>query len=111
MAEQQIQALTKIFNENNQILMQNCQNLDLNSRVLSDSAKAIAHKLESLDPSLDRGTDSGRIPFNIKNFNGNPRDFDSWVKQVENMLFSTTAATSENSLLRIKHAPVWCQTT
>ena len=27
MAEQQIQALTKTLNENNQILMQNCQNL------------------------------------------------------------------------------------
>ena len=87
MAEQQIQALTKTLNENNQILMQNCQNLDLNSRVVSDSAKAIAHTLESFDPSLDRRTDSGRIPFNIKNFDGNPRDFDSWVNQVEKHAF------------------------
>ena len=59
LAEQQIQALTKTLNENNQILMQNCQNLDINSRVVSDSGKAIAHTLESLDPSLDREMDSG----------------------------------------------------
>ena len=55
--------------------------------MVSNSAKAIADTLELLDHSLDRRTDNGRIPYNIKNFDGNPQDFDTWVKKAEKHAF------------------------
>ncbi|MEW8547173.1 MAG: hypothetical protein AB2693_26985 [Candidatus Thiodiazotropha sp.] len=89
MAEQQLHNLTQVLNENNQILMQNSQTVDLNSRAVAESANKIAASLEdySFGDLSGPKSNEGKIPFVIKAFDGNPKEFDTWIKQIEKHAF------------------------
>ena len=93
MAEQSMQALAQALGENSQLLLQNAQTTDQNSRVMTECAGRIAHSLEDFSfgdidghgPGTGKG--EGKIPFNIKVFEGNPQEFENWIKQIEKHSF------------------------
>lgn len=90
MTEQSLQNLAQAIGENSQILLQNVQTTDRNSHIMTEAAGRIAHSLEDVsfgDINSHGGNNEGKIPFNIKVFEGNPQDFETWLKQIEKHSF------------------------
>ena len=89
MAEQSMQALAQTLGENSQLLLKNAQTTDQNSRVMTECAGRIAHSLEDFSfgdidsHGLGNSKGEGKIPFNIKVFEGNPKEFENRIKQIE----------------------------
>ena len=89
MTEQSIQALAQAIGENSQVTHQNSQTMDHNSRTITKCTNKLANTLEeiSFGDTLGHGNSEGKIPFNIKQFNGEPKEFESWIKQIEKHAF------------------------
>ena len=90
-----VEALAQAIGENSPILMQNGQTTDQNkcTRIMTECAGHIANSLEEFSfgdiNGQGIGNGEGKIPFNIKTFEGNPQDFETWVKKTEkHSLFS-----------------------
>ena len=91
MSEQSLQNLAQAIGENSQLLMQNVQTTDRNTHVMTECAGRLAHTIEDFSFGDINGpgvnNNEGKIPFNIKVFEGNPADFEVWLKQIEKHSF------------------------
>lgn len=91
MTEQSLQNLAQVIGENSQILLQNVQTTDRNNHIMTECAGRIAHSLDDFTFGDINGSGAnnseGKIPFNIKVFEGNPQEFETWLKQIEKHSF------------------------
>lgn len=89
MTEQNLQALAQAIGENSQVMMQNVHTTDQSTRAITECAGRLATRLDELsfEGDLGAGNNAGKIPFNIKVFSGEPREFETWIKQIEKHAF------------------------
>ena len=82
MAEQSLQTLTQALNENSHFLRQNAQVIDTNNSSVTELSQRLSEQLDTQDTGHVRSYSN-----QIKPFDGNPKLYDAWLKDLEKYSF------------------------
>ena len=96
---EEFQELTKAINDNSACLVQLAKNMDQNNHTLIECTRQICREVGSID--LDHDSNKGKMTGvgHIRIFDGNPKQYEDWVKEIEKTAFLSNASDRKRQLL------------
>ena len=100
----EFQEMTKAINDNSACLVQSAQNMDQNNSTLIECTRQICREVGSIDLDQENSMEKLTGVGHIRIFDGNPKQFEDWVKKLRKQHFKAMPVIERGSYWHINSA-------